>query len=151
MSSTFLVAAEDRSLDAAGLDKMVDLSTDDPSAWGGLVFSNSRKAFIKAEFDKAAPAGRLDIKKVRVHSRVRTERVANSTAFATRALQTRPPHLSRVCFYCSCAQTWSLIFVDTERLEYDFDTFDQDLQATCEGCKEDMSWADVQKFFDENL
>ena len=48
-------------------------------------------------------------------------------------------------------QTWSLIFVDSERLEYDFDTFDTDLQATCEGCKEDMCWADVQKFFDENL
>ena len=50
-----------------------------------------------------------------------------------------------------CSQAWQLIFVQSERLEYDFDTFDQDLQATCEGCKEDMSWADVQKFFDENL
>ena len=48
-------------------------------------------------------------------------------------------------------QTWALMFVQSERLEYDFDTFDTDLQATCEGCKEDMSWEDVQKFFDENL
>ena len=46
---------------------------------------------------------------------------------------------------------WALVFVPSERAEYDFDTFDTDLQATCEGCKEDMSWDDVQKFFDENL
>ena len=100
-------------MDASGLDKMMDLSIEgnDPSSWGGLVFGDNRKAWVKAEFEKAAgSSGRLAIK-----------------------------------------EAWNLIFVQNERLEYDFDTFDQDLQATCEGCKDDMCWADVQKFFDENL
>lgn len=48
-------------------------------------------------------------------------------------------------------EAWALVFVASERAEYDFDTFDTDLQATCEGCKHDMCWDDVQKFFDENL
>uniref|UniRef100_A0A7S2FLW1 Uncharacterized protein n=1 Tax=Haptolina brevifila TaxID=156173 RepID=A0A7S2FLW1_9EUKA len=44
-----------------------------------------------------------------------------------------------------------LLFTDEERSEYDFDTWDQDLQATCEGCKRDMSWEDIVKFLKENL
>ena len=44
-----------------------------------------------------------------------------------------------------------LLFTDEERSEYDFDTWDTDLQATCEGCKKDMSWDDVNKFLTENL
>ena len=58
------------SQDASGLDDKVDLSageSEDPSSWGGLVFGEKRKAFIQAEFTKAAgsAAGRLAIKKVR--------------------------------------------------------------------------------------
>uniref|UniRef100_A0A6T8C3U5 Uncharacterized protein n=1 Tax=Prymnesium polylepis TaxID=72548 RepID=A0A6T8C3U5_9EUKA len=45
----------------------------------------------------------------------------------------------------------ALLFTPTERTEYDFDTWDQDLQATCEGCSETMGWADVEKFLAENL
>lgn len=45
----------------------------------------------------------------------------------------------------------ALLFNKVERGEYDFDTFDTDAQATCPGCSNDMGWADVQKFFDENL
>ncbi len=44
-----------------------------------------------------------------------------------------------------------LLFTSTEREEYDFDTFDTDVQATCPGCGDDMSWADVARFLDENL
>ena len=44
-----------------------------------------------------------------------------------------------------------LLFSDLERGEYDFDTFDTDVQATCPGCGDDMSWQDVVKFLDENL
>jgi hypothetical protein len=70
MSASFLVAADGRSQDASGLDGKVDLSageSEDPSSWGGLVFGEKRKAFIQAEFTKAAgsAAGRLAIKKVR--------------------------------------------------------------------------------------
>lgn len=44
-----------------------------------------------------------------------------------------------------------MLFLPEERMEYDFDNFDQDLQATCEGCKDDMGWEDVLKFMEENL
>ena len=44
-----------------------------------------------------------------------------------------------------------LIFNAEERMEYDFDTWDTDLQATCDGCKDNMSWEDVLKFLKENL
>jgi len=45
----------------------------------------------------------------------------------------------------------ALVFSPEERKEFDFDSFDTDLQATCEGCKQDMSWADVERFLEENL
>lgn len=67
MSDSYLSAAEDRSMDAGGLDKMMDLSIEgnDPSSWGGLVFGDNRKAWVKAEFEKAAGgSGRLSIKEV---------------------------------------------------------------------------------------
>ena len=49
-------------------------------------------------------------------------------------------------------QVHALIFSDEERKEYGFDNFDEDLQATSDGtCKDDMSWADVLKFMEENL
>lgn len=44
-----------------------------------------------------------------------------------------------------------IMFTEVERKEYDFDTWDEDLQATCEGCKDYMTWADVEKFMAENL
>mmetsp|Transcript_27191 Transcript_27191/g.69062 ORF Transcript_27191/g.69062 Transcript_27191/m.69062 type:complete len:134 (+) Transcript_27191:136-537(+) len=44
-----------------------------------------------------------------------------------------------------------LLFSDAERKEYDFDTWDEDLQATCEGCGKTMAWPDVEKFLSENL
>jgi hypothetical protein len=44
-----------------------------------------------------------------------------------------------------------VIFNAEERMEYDFDTWDTDLQATCDGCKDNMSWDDVLKFMRENL
>lgn len=44
-----------------------------------------------------------------------------------------------------------LLFNDEERKEYDFDTWDTDLQATVTGCGKDMSWEDVLKFLEENL
>ena len=119
MSASFLAAAETRTGHVASAQgselnsKMLDLSIEgnDPSSFGGLVFGDNRKAWVKAEFDKAkGPDGRLKIRAV-----------------------------------------WELIFVPDERSEYDFDTFDTDLQATCEGCGETMAWTDVQKFFEENL
>ena len=49
-------------------------------------------------------------------------------------------------------QVHALIFSDEERHEYGSDNFDEDLQATSDGtCKDDMSWADVLKFMEENL
>ncbi len=45
----------------------------------------------------------------------------------------------------------TILFTEDERREYDFDTWDEDLQATCEDCKKTMAWADVQKFLAENL
>ena len=44
-----------------------------------------------------------------------------------------------------------LLFNEDERREYDFDTWDTDLQATVTGCGKDMSWEDVLKFLKENL
>ena len=44
-----------------------------------------------------------------------------------------------------------LLFTADERGEYGFDNFDEDLQATNGGCKDDMSWEDVVKFLDDNL
>lgn len=44
-----------------------------------------------------------------------------------------------------------LLFTHEERSEYDFDTWDTDLQATCEGCKKFMTFADVTKFLEDNL
>lgn len=38
--------------------------------------------------------------------------------------------------------THALLFSAEEKKEYGFDTFDEDLQATCEGCKDDMSVSD---------
>jgi hypothetical protein len=44
-----------------------------------------------------------------------------------------------------------LTFTPVERAEYDFDTWDEDLQATCAGCRDDMAWADLEAFLKENL
>ena len=44
-----------------------------------------------------------------------------------------------------------ILFSDDERKEYDFDTWDEDLQATCKECGKTMAWADVEKFLAENL
>ena len=44
-----------------------------------------------------------------------------------------------------------ILFTAEERAEYDFDTWDVDLQATCEGCGKTMAWPDVEKFLSENL
>jgi len=51
----------------------------------------------------------------------------------------------------SIKEAWKIVFTESERSEYDFDSFDTDLQATCDNCKDDMSWDDVLKFLDENL
>jgi hypothetical protein len=45
----------------------------------------------------------------------------------------------------------TILFTDFEKIDYNFDTFDEDLQATCEDCGKTMAWADVQKFLEENL
>ena len=46
----------------------------------------------------------------------------------------------------------TMLFTQEERAEYAFDNFDEDLQVTTDGkCKDDMSWADVLKFMDDNL
>jgi len=45
------------------------------------------------------------------------------------------------------------MFTKDERAEYNFGAFEEDLYATCPGCKEDqkMTWDDVIKFLDANL
>ena len=50
-----------------------------------------------------------------------------------------------------CQPCHTILFTDFEKIDYNFDTFDEDLQATCEDCGKTMAWADVQKFLEENL
>jgi hypothetical protein len=46
-------------------------------------------------------------------------------------------------------EVWKILFSEVERGEYDFDSFDTDVQATTSG--DTMTWAAIEKFLDENL
>lgn len=123
--------------------------SDGPPKFEPLDFPPARVAMIKKEFEKLGGGGDKRLPLKHVHGILFT---AEEVSFSI-----RPRAAASACgMPCDClarlTDSGSLVpLALPQRSEYDFDTWDTDLQATCQGCGKTMAWDDVAKFLKENL